>query len=284
VDLTSQVTTAINAWLENLVKQLLSPAIDAAGNLLLQAPRLDAVPVVVRNWEIARGISDALLVLGFLGAGVLVIVSSGAEARYSAKILIPRIVLAGVLANASLAICGALITLSNALVSGLLGPSPAASVAARFSSIVLSASGPNQIIAIVVGLASAALAILLVALFLGRDLLLMLAMILAPLALLMYALPQTEELARLWWRVFCALLFVQVVQAALVNVGMDVLANANWFGEPASGIVSGLLVITLLYLLLRLPFAAYGWAFRQSLTQSRVVHSVVLGARSLAAL
>ena len=48
MDLTSQVTAAINAWLENLVKQLLSPAIDAAGNLLLQAPRLDTVPVVVR--------------------------------------------------------------------------------------------------------------------------------------------------------------------------------------------------------------------------------------------
>jgi hypothetical protein len=128
---------------------------------------------------------------------------------------------------------------------------------------VLGASGPTQIIAFVVGLASAALAILLVALFLGRDLPLMLAMILAPLALLMYALPQTEELARLWWRVFCALLFVWVVQAALMNVGMDVLANADWFGEPASGIVSGLLVISLLYLLLR-PFAAYGWAFRSS--------------------
>jgi len=75
-----------------------------------------------------------------------------------------------------------------------------------------------------------------------------------------------------------------VCQAALVNVGMDVLANADWFGEPASGIVSGLLVISLLYLLLRLPFAAYGWAFRQSSMQNRVVHSAVLGARSLAAL
>ena len=73
-------------------------------------------------------------------------------------------------------------------------------------------------------------------------------------------------------------------ESALVNVGMDVMASADWFGEPASGIVSGLLVISLLYLLLRLPFAAYGWAFRQSLTQNRVVQSVVLGARSLAAL
>jgi hypothetical protein len=55
MDLTTQVAAAINAWLENLVKELLAPAIDVAGNLLLQAPRLDAVTVVVRTGRSPAG-------------------------------------------------------------------------------------------------------------------------------------------------------------------------------------------------------------------------------------
>src|SRR5205823_3286682 len=123
----------------------------------------------------------------------------------------------------------------------------------------------TDIVAVLVALVAAVLAALLVVLFIGRALVLLVATALAPLALATYALPNTDEVARLWWRVFVALLFVQVLQALLVRIALGVLAGGTWLGGPTSTFVSGLLVIALLYALLRLPFAAYAWAFHAPL-------------------
>jgi hypothetical protein len=126
-----------------------------------------------------------------------------------------------------------------------------------------------------VGLAAAVLAILLVGLYIGRDIVLLVATVLSPLALATYALPQTDEIARTWWRVFSALLFVQVVQALLVEVGIELLHHTDWLGGPTSDLVSGLVLVTLLFLLFKLPFAAYHWAFHHPLSHSPVVQSAV---------
>ena len=124
---------------------------------------------------------------------------------------------------------------------------------------------------------------MLVALFIGRDLVLLVATVMAPLALATYALPQTEELARLWWRVFGALLFVQVGQAVLVQIGAELVVHTDWLGGPVPGLVSGLLAVTVLYLLFKLPFAAYHWAFRQPIGHTALVRTVLVGARALRA-
>ena len=125
------------------------------------------------------------------------------------------------------------------------------------------------------------LAILLVALYVARDLVLLLMTVVAPLALATYSFPQTDEVARLWWRAFSALLFVQVVQALLIGVGVELLRHTDWLG-PVSELTSGLVLLTLLYLLFKLPFAAYQWAFRHPIHQSPAVRPLVLAARSIA--
>ena len=99
--------------------------------------------------------------------------------------------------------------------------------------------------------------------------------IMSPLALATYALPQTDEIARTWWRVFSALLFVQVVQALLVEIGIELLHHTDWLGGPMSDLVSGLVLVTLLFLLFKLPFAAYHWAFHHPLSHSPVVQGAV---------
>jgi hypothetical protein len=77
------------------------------------------------------------------------------------------------------------------------------------------------------------------------------------------------------------LLFVQVIQAVLVEVGLQLLRHTDWLG-PVSDLTSGLVLITLLYLLFKLPFAAYQWAFRQRLSQSSVVQGTVATVRTVA--
>jgi hypothetical protein len=255
MDITSQVIDAINGWLQSLAEHLLRPALTAAGQLLFQTPAYDSIPDVGRAWSLVRDAADGLFVLALLAAGVLVMASGTFESRYSAKVLVPRIVLAAVSANASLAICGGLIRIDNALVQGLLGPHPGASTFAQLAGMIQGPAASDQVVGSLVSIAAAILAVLLVVLYIGR--------------------------ARLWWRMFSALLFVQVVQAVLVEVGLQLLRHTDWLG-PVSDLTSGLVLITLLYLLFKLPFAAYQWAFRQRLSQSPVVQGTVATVRTVA--
>lgn len=282
MDITSQVAQAINSWLESAARQLLGPALQAAGRLIFQTPSLDRLPPVQQAWSIARDATDGLLVIGVLVAGILVMASGTLETRYTAKLLIPRLVLAAVAANLSLLLCGALIDLANALTSTLLGPDPSATVWQQLGQGITSA-GAAGLLEVLVGLAAALLAVLLVVVYVARDLILLVATVLAPLALVTYALPQTEELARLWWRIYCAGVFVEVIQAVLVLVSAQLVAHTDWLGAGGSGLVTGLVLITVLYLLLKLPFAAYRWAFGHSAQNSIPAQAAVFAAAKLAA-
>jgi hypothetical protein len=283
MDVTSQVIDAINGWLQSLAEHLLRPALAAAGQLLFQTPTFDSIPEVSRTWAVVRDLTDGLFVIALLAAGVMVMASGTFESRYSAKALLPRIVLAAVAANASLALCGALIKLDNALISGVVGPDPGTTTFDQLVSMVQSPHISDQVVGSLVGLGAAVLAILLVGLYIGRDIVLVVATVLSPLALATYALPQTDEIARIWWRVFSALLFVQVIEAILVELGLQLLRHTDWLGGPTSDLVSGLVLITLLFLLFKIPFAAYHWAFRHPLSQSPVVQTAVTTAKLVAA-
>jgi hypothetical protein len=280
VDLASFVTDAINAWLKSVAAGLLPPALSALGQFLFQTPAFDKLAEIEQVWTVARNTSDALFVLAFLAVGVLVMTSGSLESRYTAKLLLPRLVLAAVTANASLAICGMLIELNNGLVRGLLGADPAATTIGQLTATVTGGSFASAIVGILVSLVAAVLALLLAALYVGRDLVLLLGTVLAPLALATYALPQTDEIAHLWWRIYTSLLFVQVVQAVVVEIGVELLRHTDWLGGPLSDLTSGLVLLTLLFVLFKLPFAAYEFAFRQRLSEGPAGRTVLVLARA----
>jgi len=282
MDFTSQIVEAINGWLQSLSQHLLRPALSAAGSLLFQTPQFDAIPEVGKSWALVRDCTDGLFVVALVAAGVMVMAAGGVDARYSAKVLVPRIVLAAIAANLSLAACGALIKLDNALVVGLLGSEPGTETFQQLASMIQGSHPADQVVGSLVGLAAAVLAVMLVALYIGRDLVLLVATVLSPLALATYAMPQTDDIARTWCRVYAALLFVQVVEAVLVQVGMQLVSHTDWLGGPASDLTSGLVVITLLYLLFKLPFTAYQWAFGHHLSQSPVVQGAKTAAKTAA--
>src|SRR6267142_4157284 len=107
MDVSGTVAAAINAWLSGLATQLLDPAVAAVSDLLFRTPAFTEVAAVAQTWGVVRGVADALFVLAWLGAGIIVMTRGGTEARYSAKVLVPRVVLTAVLVNASLALCAA---------------------------------------------------------------------------------------------------------------------------------------------------------------------------------
>jgi hypothetical protein len=284
MDLTAQIIDAMTAWLQTVATALITAAFAAVGQLIFSTPALDQIPEVQATWSLVQAIANSLFGLAILAAGILVMASGTVESRYSAKLLITRLALAAIGANASLALTGALIQLDNALVAGLLGPDPSARTVSDLVAAIHGVHPVNQYVSVIVGLWAAALAMFLVALYIGRDLALLLATVAAPLALATYALPQTDEIARLWVRAFLALLFVQVVQAVLVLVALQLLRRTDWLGGAASDLISGLMLIALLYLLFKLPFAAYHWAFRQTIRQGPLAEPLALAARVTRAL
>ncbi len=282
MDITNQVIQAIDGWLQSLAAGALPPALRAAGQLLFQTPQYDAISEVEKAWTTVRNITDAIFVLAVLGAGLLVMASGTFEAEYSVKRLLPRLALAAVLGNASLAIIGLLIRLENAVVTALLGADPSTTVWSQLTAGLAAPNPSQQVISSLIALTAAVLAVLLVVVYIARDLILLVATVMAPLALAAYSLPQTEEIARLWWRIYTAALFVQVLQAVLISIGVQLLHHTDWLGTPASDLVNGLVLVTLLYLIVKLPFAAYRWAFRQPVGQNRLVKTVVIAAKAAA--
>jgi len=175
-------------------------------------------------------------------------------------------------------LCGGLIRLNNAIVELLVGSSGAAAFA-DLTSITRTAGVAPPLVGALIGVAAAVLALLLVALYVGRDLVLVLAIVLAPLAVGSLALPASAELSRTWVRLFGAVLFVQVVQAVLVVVSLQVLKHLDWLGPFGSELTSGLVLVTVLYLLLHLPFMALRWALQHPAGWTAPIRTSVVAAR-----
>src|SRR5207247_9057194 len=120
MDLTAQIVEAITAWLGTVEAQFYAPALGSAGDLLFATPSFDLIPEVATTWELVRNVADGLLLLGATAAGILVM-ADGSEARYSAKVLVPSLVIAGYAAKASLDACDALILYESGLVGVFVG-------------------------------------------------------------------------------------------------------------------------------------------------------------------
>ena len=163
--------------------------------------------------------------------------------------------------NASLAIAGQMVNVANVLASGLLGngvnPEQAGNT---LEQLVLHAITDGGIFLVLLGLACAVLAVALLILYLVRASLIVLFVCAAPLMLLGHGLPQTEGMARLWWRVMLALLGVQVAQALTLAATVHVFFASG--GHSLLGLGTGgslidlLLVLCLFWVLLRIPFWA----------------------------
>ena len=281
MDPTQVVIQAINGWLQSVAGAVTPPALNLAGWLIFQTPSIPDIPGVSQLWWLAAGVADLLLVLALTGGGVLVMSSGTFEHMYTAKRLLPRLALAAILSNASLALCRALIQFENALVVALVGSHPEAALWGPFTAALMNPDQATQVLSSLIAIAIAIIAVLLVVVYLARDLLLIVGTVIAPLALATYGLPILAELSALWCRAYATALFVQVAQAVLVSVGLQLARHTDTLGVPASGVLTGLVLLTLLYLSLRLPFAAYHWAFGHGVTDTRATQTAIAAAKAV---
>jgi hypothetical protein len=265
-DVSGQISNAIDGWFRGLVTDALNPMLDLIGKTVLATPQVAGQSAVAQIWLISLGIADGLLVLFLLAAGALLMTNETLHSSYALKDALPRIAIGAIAANASLSLSGQLISFANALSAGFLaGGVDPAEASVQLKGFVLGAVANSGIFVILLGLVAAVLAVVLLILYIVRATVVLILIAGAPLLLITHALPQTDGLARLWWRGMCAALGVQVAQALVLATAVRVFFNVG--GRQALGLsVTGSLIdllvcLCLFWILIRIPFWAKDLAF-----------------------
>ena len=235
-DLQAALRTPIEAWLA-------SPL-----NFVSRTPPAGTYDsaVVVGLWRVVRGAANALLALVIVVAGLNVLLKDRLGAPYhEAAEVIPRAAAGAVLANASLDLAALTIDFNNALCSLIGGASlpgwqQAGPDLQNFASVV------------------AGLLYLVVAMFLILQMLMRLALIdvlivVAPLALLCWVLPQTQGWARRWSSAFGGAVFTQFVQLVALKLGAELFTDLTPAGDAGSALLPSLLGMAVLALTIRIP-------------------------------
>jgi hypothetical protein len=221
------------------------------------------------------------------------------QLRYHAKDLAPRLAVGAVAANLSLPLCDQLYVLAQSLVDAVGGgPLTGADTTATVRTQVAAALDDQALAtSILVVVIAAIVVVLTVALFFGWVVRLGVLLVLtaaAPLALACHALPQTDTVARLWWRALFGTLGVQLLQALTLYTGMNVFLNPSSTVAAQLGIgggpLMGLVVLaTLLYTAVRIPalmrryvLRGGGGGFGTQLMRVVLVRQLTRGRRVLA--
>ncbi len=260
-DLGGLIGGAINEWFAGLVKSALDPAMVLVGRTLLSTPQIAGQASVRSYWQASLGVADALLVLVVIAGGVLVMSHETLQSRYALKDVLPRIGVAAVAANLSLIVCEQMVSVANALTSGLLGGGVSPEqVGHTLQTLVLNAIESGGIFMVLVGGVCAVVAVALIVVCLVKSMCIAFLIGAAPVCLLAHGLPQTEGLARLWWRLMLAVLGIQVAQAVVLAGAVHVFFSQD--GHATLGIagngdlVDVLVALCLLFVLFRIPFWA----------------------------
>jgi hypothetical protein len=291
-DITGHIEAAIDDWFRDVVTSALNPILDLLGHTLLATPNVTAQSRVGQLWQMTEGIADAFLVLFVLVGGAIVMGHETVQTRTAIKDVLPRIVIAAIAVNASLSLAGLVISTADSLSKAVLGqgvdPTQAAVVLRQ---LVLGSLADGGIFVVLLGGVVAVLAIVLLATYVVRLALVILLIVAAPICLVCHALPQTEGLARLWWRAFAGTLAVQVAQSLVLITALRVfLASggpANLGIASTGGLVDLLVSACLCWVLVKIP----GWVSRVVFSRSgggglgRVVRDIIIykGAKALAA-
>lgn len=261
-DIPGRISYGISSWLGQLAGSALSSVFTLLGKTVFSTPKIQDQPRIAELWTVSAGIANAALILFVLVGSGLIMGGGGLATQLSAKELLPRVLVAAAAVNLSRIAVGLVIAISNGLAQALLGSAvdPAA-VSAVFAKYLVSAL--TNPLMIVFALAVVVLAVLVLIAYVIRIAALVLLVSGAPLLLVTHSLPQTEGLARTWWRAMIALIAAPVAQSLLLSATVRVfLSSDGVLGLPGGGGLIDLLVVgCLLYMLFKIPFWAWNSAF-----------------------
>ncbi len=173
----------------------------------------------------AQLLANSLLVLVAMWASYRIMWGHGVRSQFSARVMLPRLFMGAVLINFALPMFQAVVVANNTLCDVIqhFGTIPDRdSWAATFR--VDPVDGLLQVV--VTGVLALGYDVLAVA-YLIRYTLLVLLAITSPLAGLLFVLPETNHLAKLWRKLFVTNLFMQPVQLFVLAIGFALEGRAQ---------------------------------------------------------
>lgn len=275
-----QVTKAMTEYLRELVRQAINPIFDLLGDSLLATPRLDKVGRVKGLWAGSLVVANTCIVLLVVVAGLTLMGNPTVQTAYTVKDIAPRLVAGVVLANASLLLAGKAIGFANALAVALLAPGVDVEKATTTIYDLINRntlSGSAGVFVLWVVIIALGLALALGVIYLVRLTVTVVLIAVAPIALVCHCLPQTEGIARLWWRGLAGVLAIQVAQALVFVTAMRVFFDTQWYTvwglHTGKGIADLWITVVLLYVLVRIPSWITRWIWRGNPGASPVVRT-----------
>ncbi|MDT0307218.1 hypothetical protein RM780_09610 [Streptomyces sp. DSM 44917] len=252
------ITSAINAFFTELATAALNPLLELLGETLLTTPTPDELPQVDRLWSNSWYIALSAYTVLVMAGGVIVMSYQTLQTQYSVREVAPRLAV-GFLASAlSLYFATRMIVIANALSGAVMGQGidpDAPSVA--LTDMVLSSLGDAGMFTVLLGLAVAGFLVAVLVTYVIRVALITILLAGAPLALMCHALPQTEAIARWWWKAFAGLLGIQVAQSLTLVAALNVFLSSDGFtfiGSNPTGLANMLVALALFYILFKIPF------------------------------
>ncbi|MBN1171096.1 MAG: hypothetical protein JXA67_02885 [Micromonosporaceae bacterium] len=261
-DLTGSLFEAIVGALTSATMAGLNWILGLLSASVFSSPDVTALPQVSFVATRAQLVANACLVLIVTVAGMLAMTGGGPQQRYSLKALLPRMLTAFLAANMATPLVRVILTSANALTVALTADTFASSDAfAQLRRVIVgNLSDPaTAILAAVLRTLALAMLLALIVTWLGRLTVLLVTAGTAPVALLCYALPQTELVTQLWWRSLLGALATQVLQALTLHLAVATLlapdANLPALGLPhdPTGLLNILITCFVLWLVIRIP-------------------------------
>lgn len=217
-------------------------------------------------WDFSRAIANAGLALIVMWGGFNIIVKEHTRSPYhGAMELLPRVILGALAANLSLELARLVIDTNNALAAGVgqVGLPGYDQAGATQEGVAL----------VFVALAYGVIALLLVFQMLMRLALIDVLLVLAPVMMLLWVLPQTQGWTRWWTNLFPITVFQQTVQMVVLRLGASLMVELTP-GSASNALLTLLLGIAVCWLTLKVPSLLRGQVHQAGI--GSVVSLVVL--------
>jgi len=246
-DVFNQVLVDLLQGLSNAIRGVVGSVMGSSLNFITQTPPAGsyASPTVQTLWNVVRAIANAALVLVALWGGFNLIAREQVGSPYhEAMEVFPRLVLGALLANTSLTWAQLAIDANNALCQAIGQASlPAWERADSATQLLV------EVIAILIYLVTS---LLLLLQMLMRLALIDVLVVVSPLGLLCWVLPQTQGWARLWSSTFFGAVFTQFVQVLALKLGGSLLTELTPMAADAA-LLAVFLGVAVLLLTMKIP-------------------------------
>ncbi|WP_306358326.1 hypothetical protein [Nocardia sp. CC213A] len=253
------VAGAIDGFFRRLVESGLNPVMEWVAEHLLTTPEPSTFPRIQELWDSSWQLVLAMYGLVVIAAGVLLMLHETLQTRWGWRELLPRLVVGFIAGAMSMIIATRAIRFANGLAVAMAGDgveSDSATESFKSMMNVGGGTGTNLFATLLLVVFLVVMTILLIT-WVIRLVITVVLIVAAPLAMMCFALPGLDAIARWWWRAFAACLAIQVVQSMVLIVGLRVfLSPDGWwfFGPTRDGVVNIIVANAMGLLLIKIPF------------------------------